>query len=526
MEQQNQLLEILQSYGVNIESISATTGNAVTLYEIKPALGIRISKIRNLKDEIAVGMGVQGVRIIAPMMNGMVGIEVPNKERLIIPMNDILKSQEYDNCTDALPCAFGKLTTGDVFIRDLAQMPHLLIAGATGQGKSVGLNMLLMSLMTKRSPEEMRLVLIDPKRVEFGNYAELEDTYLACPVISDVQEAFDKLNDLCRIMEERYSLLSGKNVRNIFEYNAKVKEKLPYIVVVIDEYGDLILSGGRQIEKAICRLAQKARAVGIHMIISTQRPSATIVTGDIKANFPTRVAFRTTTGTDSRVILDQTGAEKLMGKGDMIFYNGAETIRAQCALVTMDDIDSVFLSLLDKYEDYEWEDIFTNANYGNTNGKLTEKIIKAAAVAARLDGVSSSILKDSLGVNYTEASMLLSCLINLNLVTPYSDDFAAMSCQQRDAFLMEYGERVDCDLPLRDQLTTKLPDAAAFAAEQEWVTPGMIADHIGITWQEAARTINQLIRLGIVTSMRDGKFYTILKNRQTAYFRATNCTIA
>lgn len=432
MEQQSLLLEILKSYGVEIESISATAGNAVTLYEVKPALGTRVSKIRNLKDDIAVGLGVHGVRVIAPMVNGMVGIEVPNKERLIIPMSDILNSEEYDKCTMELPCAFGKTVAGDVFIRDLAQMPHLLIAGATGQGKSVGLNMILMSLLTKKSPEEMRLVLIDPKRVEFGNYSNLEYTYLACPVITDAEETLGKLNALCMIMEERYSLLSEANVRNIIEYNAKAKEKLPYVVVVIDEYGDLILSGGRQVEKAICRLAQKARAVGIHMIISTQRPSATIVTGDIKANFPTRVAFRTTTGTDSRVILDQVGAEKLMGKGDMIFYNGAETIRSQCALVTMDDIDEKLDSLLDKYEDYEWKDIFPDLLM--EAAKKHEDFLlahRAAEAVARFDKFDAAILAQNMGIEEKEAARIIGNMVAYLIARPTADGMYDMSYSER-----------------------------------------------------------------------------------------------
>ena len=318
-EKQKQVIrEILSSFHIGIETISATEGPAATLFEIRPKVGVRISRIKNLTEEIAVGLCSDKVRFTGAILgHGTVGFEVPNAERKLLDISDMLSCQEYNENNMALPCIIGKDINNDNLVCDLAAMPHLLIAGATGQGKSVCLNTILMSLMHRLTPEELQLVLIDPKEVEFGVYKDkLIHNFLCNPVVTEPCEA-----------------QSNENVRNIAEYNAiKPKgEKLPYIVVVIDEYGDLIMQSGNYMEKVICRIAQKARAVGIHLIISTQRPSVKIVTGDIKANFPTRIAFRMITSTDSRVILGKKGAESLLGKGDMIFFNGEETVRAQCA---------------------------------------------------------------------------------------------------------------------------------------------------------------------------------------------------
>lgn len=359
MEQDNKQLitEILKSFKIGIESIAEYKGATLTLYEIKPEMGVKISKIRNLKDEIAVGLAVPSVRIIAPMDNGKIGIEVPNKEKKVVPIAEMFNSWFFQNTGAELPLAIGKTITGEAFVSDLAEMPHLLVAGATGQGKSVCLNTLIMSLLQKKSPDELKLVLIDPKQVELSLYANLENSYLACPVITETSEAERTLNSICTLMDERYELLSSAGVRNIQEYNNKLAlsgsptEKLPYVVVVIDEYGDLILTSDTKLERTICRIAQKARAVGIHMIIATQRPDTKIVTGNIKANFPTRIAFRTTTGIDSRVVLDQMGAEKLSGKGDMILFNGNGTTRMQCAYATIGDVTALCESLADKYDD-------------------------------------------------------------------------------------------------------------------------------------------------------------------------------
>lgn len=329
----------LLSFKITTYDFEEIQGAAVTLYKFRPQLGVRVSKIRGLKDELAAVLGVSSVRIIAPLADGSVGIEVPNKQKPILPMAEILCSTEYLTSDMALPLAIGRTVTNEIFMADLADMPHLLVAGATGQGKSVGLNVMLMSLLHKKTPEELKLVLIDPKQVELNVYSKLGSAYLASPVITEAGEAESVLESLCELMEERYDLISSAGKRNIKEYNAlTIVEPMPYIVVVIDEYGDLIMQSGKPMERSICRLAQKARAVGIHLIISTQRPSATIVTGNIKANFPTRIAFRTTTGTDSRVILDQTGAEKLTGCGDMIYFAGAETTRVQCAYASIEEV--------------------------------------------------------------------------------------------------------------------------------------------------------------------------------------------
>lgn len=366
-DNKQKVVQILESFKVGVESIAEYKGSTLTLYEVKPKLGIRISKIRNLKDEIAAAMEVPSVRIIAPMENGRVGIEVPNPTREIIPVAEMLNSWPYRNTDMELPCALGKTVTGETFIADLAEMPHLLVAGATGQGKSVGLNAIIMSLLHKKSPDELKLVLIDPKQVEFSLYEG--NTYLATPVITETQKAANALNAICEVMDARYELLAAAKVRNLKEYNeVKPDERLPYIVTIIDEFGDLVMTGGRKMEHSICRIAQKARAVGIHLIVSTQRPSTDIVTGRIKANFPTRIAFRTTTGTDSRVIIDQTGAEKLTGKGDMIFFCGSELTRVQCAFASVADVMDFNRAIAEHYADYE-----TNFTLPPSQMELREK---------------------------------------------------------------------------------------------------------------------------------------------------------
>lgn len=353
----------LLTFGVTTYDFEEIKGASVTLYRFRPQIGVRVSRIRNIKDELAATLGVPSVRIIAPMADGSVGIEVPNTERDIVPLESCIESETFQNSGMALPCCLGLTLTNEVFMADLAEMPHLLVAGATGQGKSVGLNVMLMSLMHKLSPERLKFVLIDPKQVEFSLYENFPNAYFAnlghCyNICTDNESAEQTLDALCKVMEQRYTLLRGRNVRNIKEYNNVSDTKLPYIVVVIDEYGDLVMSAGKQIEKSVCRIAQKARAVGIHMIISTQRPSATIVTGNIKANFPTRIAFRTTTGTDSRVILDCVGAEKLTGRGDMLFSVGADITRVQCAYVDTDYIYNFRDEVSELYENTENPSLF------------------------------------------------------------------------------------------------------------------------------------------------------------------------
>lgn len=359
-ESRERIGQVLDSFKIGHSDITYTTGPTVTLYEFYPQIGVKASKIRNLKDELSMALRTTGVRIIVPTATGTVGIEVPCTERKNVGMVEMLYSDEYMNTTMELPLCMGRKVDNGIFMVDLAEMPHLLVAGATGMGKSVGLNVIITSLLRKKSPNELKLVLIDPKQVELSVYEGIEKPYLAHlpgydPICTTPTNALHTLNAVIYLMEERYTLLKEKNVRNIQEYNATTLDKLPYYVVIIDEYGDLILQGTKEMEVAICRIAQKARAVGIHMVISTQRPDTKIVTGSIKANFPTRIAFRTTTGTDSRVILDRMGAERLTGKGDMLFFNGGETERVQCAYVSTEDVMTMCGEMRDEYEDCKVE---------------------------------------------------------------------------------------------------------------------------------------------------------------------------
>ena len=355
---QELIAEVLDSFRIRHGEISMTAGPSVTLFEFRPEIGVRMSKIRNLKDEFSIALQSAGVRVIAPMPGkGTVGIEVPNKERQIVPVSNLIYSDAFTGTDKILPLALGKTVTGDDFIADLTDMPHLLIAGATGQGKSVGLNVIITSLLSKCSPDELKLILVDPKQVELSVYEDITRPYLMHvdglnPICTQPDEAQLTLDGVIGIMEERYSWLKKAGVRNIQEYNRKNSEKMPYIVVIIDEYGDLVLTADSVMEHSICRLAQKARAVGIHLIISTQRPDVSIVTGNIKANFPTRIAFRTTTGTDSRVILDRNGAERLQGKGDMLFFSGADTVRVQCAYISTEEVSGMCADIKERYPDY------------------------------------------------------------------------------------------------------------------------------------------------------------------------------
>lgn len=368
LSSQELIKAVLASFKIQTCDFEELSGTNVTLYKFRPQIGVRISKIRGIKDELAAALRVPSVRIIAPMYDGCVGIEIPNQQRKIVPLSDILESQEYLTSDMALPLAIGRTVTNEIFMADLAEMPHLLVAGATGQGKSVGLNVMFMSLMHHLTPDELKLVLIDPKQVEFSIYENYPSAYFANlglneSICTDPDSAEQTLNSVCKVMEQRYSLLRQHNVRNIQEYNRSVgccgaATKLPYIVVVIDEYGDLIMQSGKEIERYICRLAQKARAVGIHLIISTQRPSSTIITGNIKANFPARIAFRTTTGFESRIIIDCAGAEILAGRGDMLFCMGADTTRVQCAYVDTDYIYNFRDELSTKYEDHDNPSLF------------------------------------------------------------------------------------------------------------------------------------------------------------------------
>lgn len=355
----NRIVEVLRNFGVEISSIKATVGPTITLYEITPAQGVRISKIRNLEDDIALSLSALGIRIIAPIPGkGTIGIEVPNAKPNIVSMESILNSRKFQESKMELPCAVGKTITNEVFMFDLAKIPHLLVAGATGQGKSVGLNAILTSLLYKKHPAELKIVLIDPKKVEFSIYAPIANHFLAKvpdedsePIITDVTKVVRTLNSLCKEMDTRYDLLKSAGARNIKEYNAKFIGRqlnpnkghrfMPYIVVVIDEFGDLIMTAGKEIELPIARIAQLARAVGIHMVIATQRPTTTIITGNIKANFPGRIAFKVSAMIDSKTILDRPGANQLIGRGDMLFLNGAEPVRVQCAFVDTPEVEQI-----------------------------------------------------------------------------------------------------------------------------------------------------------------------------------------
>ena len=363
MEEQNanknRIVEVLRNFGVEISSIKATVGPTITLYEITPAQGVRISKIRNLEDDIALSLSALGIRIIAPIPGkGTIGIEVPNAKPNIVSMESILNSKKFQESQMELPCAVGKTITNEVFMFDLAKIPHLLVAGATGQGKSVGLNAIITSLLYKKHPAELKIVLIDPKKVEFSIYTPLEKHFLAMvpdegaePIITDVTKVVRTLNSLCKEMDTRYDLLKLAGARNIKEYNKKFKNRqlnpqnghkfMPYIVVVIDEFGDLIMTAGKEIELPIARIAQLARAVGIHMVIATQRPTTTIITGNIKANFPGRIAFKVSAMIDSKTILDRPGANQLIGRGDMLFLNGNEPVRVQCAFVDTPEVERI-----------------------------------------------------------------------------------------------------------------------------------------------------------------------------------------
>jgi len=358
LENKEKIRKTLLDFGIPIVSIEATVGPTVTLYEIVPDKGVKIAKIRNLVDDIALSLSAIGVRIIAPIPGkGTVGIEVANKDPQTVSMRTIIQSKKYQESRYKLPVALGSTISNDVYITDLTKMPHLLVAGATGQGKSVGLNAIIASLLYKKKPDELKFVMIDPKMVEFSLYAKIEKHYLAKlpdendPIITDMSHVVATLSSLCVEMDNRYQLLKAAHARNLEEYNDKIKGKklnpedghmfFPYIVVIVDEFSDLIMTSGKEVEMPIARLAQKARAVGIHVIIATQRPSTNVITGIIKANFPARIAFKVTSGVDSKTILDTTGAQQLIGRGDMLISNNSEMIRVQCAFIDTPEVEAI-----------------------------------------------------------------------------------------------------------------------------------------------------------------------------------------
>ncbi|MCQ2217900.1 MAG: DNA translocase FtsK [Paludibacteraceae bacterium] len=362
MQEQNankeKIVKTLSDYGIKIDKVTATVGPTVTLYEIVPAPGIRISKIKSLENDIALSLAALGIRIIAPIPGkGTIGIEVPNSTAQIVPMRNVIASKKFQETKYDLPVVFGRTITNEVFMADLAKMPHLLVAGATGQGKSVGLNAIITSLLYKKHPSQLKLVMVDPKKVEFAVYSNIDKHFLAKlpdeedAIVTDVTKVVQTLSSLCKEMDSRYDLLKSARVRNIKEYNERFINRtlnpqnghryLPYIVVIIDEFGDLIMTAGKEVELPIARIAQLARAVGIHMVIATQRPTTNIITGTIKANFPARIAFRVTSMIDSRTILDAPGADQLIGRGDMLYSQGIDILRVQCAFVDTPEVEAI-----------------------------------------------------------------------------------------------------------------------------------------------------------------------------------------
>lgn len=437
----NRIIKVLNDFGVQIRSIRATVGPTITLYEITPAQGIRISKIKNLEDDIALSLAAIGIRIIAPMPGkGTIGIEVPNAKPSIVSMFSILNSKKFQESNMDLPIALGRTITNDVFMVDLAKIPHLLVAGATGQGKSVGLNAIITSLLYKKHPNELKIVLVDPKKVEFSVYSPIAKSFMAAidenedePIITDVKKVVKTLKGLCVLMDERYDMLKAAGARNLKEYNNKFLNHhlnpeeghkfMPYIVVIIDEFGDLILTSGREIEMPITRIAQLARAVGIHMIIATQRPTATIITGNIKANFPGRIAFRVGSMIDSRTILDRPGAQQLVGRGDMLYLNGGEPVRVQCAFVDTIEVDKVNKFIANQpgpIHPLEIPEPISEDDNSNTEGLDTNNVDPLFEDAARTIVVtqqgSTSMIQRRFSIGYNRAGRLMDQLESAGIV--------------------------------------------------------------------------------------------------------------
>ena len=438
----NRIVDVLRNFGVEISSIKATVGPTITLYEITPAPGVRISKIRNLEDDIALSLSALGIRIIAPIPGkGTIGIEVPNAKPAVVSMESILNSKKFQETTMDLPCAVGKTITNEVFMFDLAKAPHLLVAGATGQGKSVGLNAIITSLLYKKHPAELKIVLVDPKKVEFSVYGSIEKHFLAKvpdddadPIITDVTKVVRTLNSLCKEMDTRYDLLKMAQARNIKEYNKKFIDRqlnpdhghrfMPYIVVVIDEFGDLIMTAGKEVELPIARIAQLARAVGIHMIIATQRPTTNIITGTIKANFPGRIAFRVGAMIDSRTILDRPGAQQLVGRGDMLYLNGGEPVRVQCAFVDTPEVERInqFISQQQGYiSAYELPEPDTDDGDGGESREVDMQHLDpmfedAARLIVREQSGSTSLIQRKFAIGYNRAGRLMDQLEKAGIV--------------------------------------------------------------------------------------------------------------
>ena len=440
-ENKNQIVNTLKNYKIGIAQIKATVGPTVTLYEIVPEAGIRIKKIKNLEDDIALSLSALGIRIIAPIPGrGTIGIEVPNQKPTIVPMRSVIASTKFQEAEMELPLALGKTISNETFVVDLAKMPHLLMAGATGQGKSVGLNVILTSLLYQKHPAEVKFVLVDPKKVELTLFSKIERHYLAKlpdtdeAIITDNTKVINTLNSLCIEMDERYELLKKAMVRNIKEYNKKYKQRklnpedghkfMPYIVLVVDEFADLIMTAGKEVEAPIARLAQLARAIGIHLIIATQRPSVKVITGMIKANFPARMAFRVTSNIDSRTILDAGGASQLIGKGDMLFTQGNELTRLQCAFVDTPEVEKIteFIGSQKAYPqahqlpEYVGEESDPLEDNVDERDKLFDE---AAEVIVTAQQGSASLLQRKLKLGYNRAGRIIDQLEAAGVVGPF-----------------------------------------------------------------------------------------------------------
>jgi|TARA_R110002020_G_scaffold199778_2_gene401510 S-DNA-T family DNA segregation ATPase FtsK/SpoIIIE len=441
-ENKNRIVETLLNYKIGISNIKATVGPTVTLYEIVPDAGIRISKIKNLEDDIALSLAALGIRIIAPIPGrGTIGIEVPNKNPRIVSMRSAIASPKFQNAEMELPLTLGKTISNETFVVDLAKMPHLLMAGATGQGKSVGLNAILTSLLYKKHPAEVKFVLVDPKKVELTLFNKIERHYLAKlpdteeAIITDTNKVINTLNSLCIEMDERYDLLKDALCRNIKEYNTKFKNRklnpndghkfLPYIVLVIDEFADLIMTAGKEVETPIARLAQLARAIGIHLIIATQRPSVNVITGIIKANFPARIAFRVTSKIDSRTILDNSGADQLIGRGDMLFTQGNDLTRIQCAFVDTPEVADItdYIGSQKAYPDAHMLPEYVGEEGGTTidnNIEERDKLFRdAAEVLVIAQQGSASLLQRKLKLGYNRAGRIIDQLEAAGIVGPF-----------------------------------------------------------------------------------------------------------
>ena len=442
----DRIVQALRNFGVEISSIKATVGPTITLYEITPAPGVRISKIRNLENDIALSLSALGIRIIAPIPGkGTVGIEVPNAHPKMVSMESIINSKKFQETDFELPMALGKTITNEIFMVDLVKMPHLLVAGATGQGKSVGLNAIITSLLYKKHPAELKLVMVDPKKVEFSVYNPIVNHFLAQvegnedneePIITDVNKVVQTLKSLCVEMDTRYDLLKSAHSRNIKEYNEKFKERrlnpknghkfMPYIVVIIDEFGDLIMTAGKEIELPIARIAQLARAVGIHMIIATQRPTTNIITGTIKANFPARMAFKVSAMIDSRTILDRPGANQLVGKGDMLFLAGTEPIRVQCAFVDTPEVERIcnFIACQQSYHaPFPLPPVALEGEEGGGAADvdinhLDPMLEEVAKLVVSTQQGSTSMIQRKFSIGYNRAGRLMDQLERIGVVGP------------------------------------------------------------------------------------------------------------